>query len=107
MKVIATTYLVQTRANGSHRWQTTYYSLKTKAHAKIMTRYLVSTLDWRILRHQEVVEVVDRSPKKPRPKVVRQKKVKAKDCSQWPHCACIVKGTVQTCVPTDGPLRKH
>ena len=105
MKVIATTYRVQARPNRRSRWTITYYRLESLATAKAWAKFLVQTLDWQILKHQEVVQVVARSPKKQRPKPVRQRK--AKGCTQWPHCACIVKGTIQDCVLTDGPLRKH
>jgi hypothetical protein len=105
MKVVSTSYRVQTRAERGQKWSNTYYSLESLAAAKRQVKYLVKTLFWRILRHQESVTVVAKSPKKQRQRVVRQKK--AKDCTQWPHCACILKGTVKTCVPTDGPLKRH
>lgn len=91
MKTIKKTYRVETRANPRQPWQTTYYNLESKKRVRQYIGNLVKTLQWRILEHREVVEVVATRPWKSCLKQRRQM------CQQWPHCGCAMRGTKKDC----------
>lgn len=85
------TYRVQTRVGPGHPWTGTYSNLESKRAVRRQLKYLVATLQWRIVEHRQTLKVIETRPwKKPAKK-------RETVCQRWPACGCIVRGSVRDC----------
>ena len=86
------TYRVQTRVGPGHPWTATYSNLFSKRDVRRQLKYLVATLQWRIVEHRQTLKVIETGPWK------KTAKKPESICQQWPACGCITRGSVVSCL---------